>query len=254
LTNAHPHRKLQIVAKQLSFKKTSGWGGKRSGAGRKNLSGTPNHMKRPGVSLKFPLHVTLRLKEGLPSIRSKFLLKEFKKSTKNARAFGFYIIHFSIQSNHIHLFAEAESQKGIARGMRALAGRFAKIVRKSAAELRNVGQKSGRKNANSGSVFKGRYHLHVLKTPRETRNALEYVLLNQSKHRNFTEFIDSYSSGDAFTQWRALLKGKFSGLMRAQVETHADLSRDDDPRATGLDDVLSKPRSWLAREGWRRAG
>jgi len=85
------------MVKQLSFEKTSGWGGKRSGAGRVNLSGTPNHMKRPVVNLKQPLHVTLRLKEKLPSIRSKVLLREFAQSIKSAKDFGFYVLHFSLR-------------------------------------------------------------------------------------------------------------------------------------------------------------
>lgn len=209
-------------------------------------------MKRPAISLKFPLHVTLKLKEGLPSIRTKSLLKEFKKGTKEARRFGFYVIHFSIQSNHIHLFAEAEKNKAIARGMRSLAGRFAKVVRKFAAEKKNAQRENGNR-ASRGSIFNGRYHLHVLESPRETRNALEYVLFNQSKHRRFTEFVDPYSSADSFTQWRALLQKRFTGLIKIQIETYVQLSGDD-PRATGLSDVLSEPRSWLAREGWRRMG
>src|ERR1700683_3047337 len=106
--------------KQLSFGGTKGWGGKRSGAGRTNLSGQVNHMARPDISVKTPLHITLRLKEKLPSLRRKHLLKEFNESIKKAKKQGLYVIHFSIQSNHIHLFAEASSKSALALGMRAL--------------------------------------------------------------------------------------------------------------------------------------
>src|SRR5947209_6758916 len=92
---------------QLSFIKVNGWGGKRNGAGRRNLSGQVNHMKRPKIDIKTPLHITLRLKKESPSIRKKSLFKEFKIGLKKARALGLYVIHFSIQSNHIHLFCEA---------------------------------------------------------------------------------------------------------------------------------------------------
>ena len=34
----------------------------------------------------------------------------------------------------------------------------------------------------AGSVLRGRYHVRVLRTPREVRNALAYVLLNTRKH------------------------------------------------------------------------
>jgi len=57
----------------------------------------------------------------------------------------------------------------------------------------------------SGPVLADRYHLHVLRTPSEVRNALAYVLLNAPKHaaragralaRAFT--IDPASSGRWF--------------------------------------------------------
>lgn len=40
-----------------------------------------------------------------------------------------------------------------------------------------------------------RYHLHVLKTKKEVKHALNYVLFNQQKHENGTcSTIDEYSS------------------------------------------------------------
>ena len=110
--------------KQFEFIGIKGWGGRRPGAGRPNLSGQVNHMKRPSMNLKNPLHITLRLKEKLPSIRNRSLFKEFKKSVKGSKRYGLYVIHFSVQSNHIHLFCECKSNKAVALGMRALAGRF----------------------------------------------------------------------------------------------------------------------------------
>src|SRR5687768_9311667 len=115
--------------KQMAFTGVSGWGGKRLGAGRPNLSGQVNHMKRPSMNLKAPIHITLRLKERLPSIRNKSLLREFRESVKRARKQGFYILHFSIQRNHVHLLAETKDNQALARGMRALVGRFAKFIR-----------------------------------------------------------------------------------------------------------------------------
>src|SRR5271170_7587745 len=106
--------------KQLVFKKTSGWGGKRTNSGRINKSGTVNHMARPVVNLKVPLHLTLRLLDKLPNIRKNFLHNEFKESVKRARKQGLYVIHYSIQSNHIHLIVEAKSNETLALGMRAL--------------------------------------------------------------------------------------------------------------------------------------
>src|SRR5947209_3101860 len=95
------------IQSQLGFKKVNGWGGKRIGSGRPNLSAQVNHMKRPFVNSNTPLHITLRLKERLPSIRNKSLFKEFQESVRRAKRHGLYIIHFSIQTNHIHLFCES---------------------------------------------------------------------------------------------------------------------------------------------------
>ncbi len=49
----------------------SGPGGKRRGAGRKpkgKRSGVP-HVARPKLAARFPVHVTLRMRSGLPSLR-----------------------------------------------------------------------------------------------------------------------------------------------------------------------------------------
>jgi REP element-mobilizing transposase RayT len=223
--------------KQISFVKTSGWGGKRSGSGRPNLSDTVNHLPRPHVSIKLPLHLTLKLKHGLPSLRKRGLLKEFKKSARSAKHFGLYVLHFSIQQNHIHLFAEAEGNVELALGMRSLAGRFAKIIR-NYASIKGAQSK--------GSVFNGRYHMHILKNPRETRNALEYVLLNLSKHQNLIEYIDPFSSGGSFRHWRELLGKRFITLIKWDAQFYEN-------HPFNSEDSLNLPRSWLARGGWMKA-
>lgn len=225
--------------KQLKFSAVNGWGGRRKGSGRPNLTDTVNHMKRPTLGLKTPLHLTLRIKERLPSLRSKGLFKEFKKSLQCGRRQGLYVIHFSIQRNHIHLFAEAENNKALALGMRSLAGRFAKKIREQAAE---------RGMAPKGSAFNGRYHLHVLKTPREVKNALEYVLLNMAKHQELIEYMDPYSSAKYFRDWKELLGPRYRSLIRACAGFY---SSPDNLNAVG--NILSPSRSWLAREGWKRA-
>jgi REP element-mobilizing transposase RayT len=229
--------KQPLKSKQLGFKRISGWGGKRSGAGRPNISKEVNHLKRHAVSLKQPLHISMKLKENLPSLRSKILFKEFQKSVRKAKRLGLYVVHFSIQSNHIHLFAETKTNETLSKGMQSLAGRFAKTIR-------YYTHKGGGKK--KGSVFKGRYHLHVLKTPKEVRNALEYVLLNFSKHLNVIEHLDRFSSGAHFTQWKALLGKRFGNLIKWQVDRR-------EAEAANLNDFLSPPRSWLAKEGWMRA-
>ena len=80
-----------------------------------------------------------------------------------------------------------------------------------------------------------RYHLRVLRTPREVRNALAYVLLNVRKHRAQAgrvppRGIDPASSGRWFPHWTA-----------------REVPARDPP-------VVSPARSWLLRVGWLRWG
>jgi hypothetical protein len=98
-----------------------------------------------------------------------------------------------------------------------------------------------------GPVLFGRYHLRVLRTPREVRNALAYVLLNGRKHgqqRNGAPppvRLDAASSADAFDGWRG-------GGPRARGHPNAS-----DPTAAGPAPV-ARARTWLLGVGWRRHG
>jgi hypothetical protein len=70
----------------------------------------------------------------------------------------------------------------------------------------------------------------MLRTPREVRASLVYVLLNFRKHLRAAPGIDPRSSGAAFQGWR-----------------------DRRQRPCGAAGVL-EPRTWLVRVGWLRAG
>jgi REP element-mobilizing transposase RayT len=216
------------MSKQLSFKKVSGWGGKRRGAGRPNRSGTVSHGKRESVDFKKPLHLTLKLKGDAPNLRTKHLFRDFRAAARQVKAFGLHLIHFSVLSNHIHLLAEAKDSGALARGMKSLSGRFGKAIR------RVIG---GR-----GSVFAGRFHMHILRTPTEMKRALEYVLLNHVKHQKTVEYLDDFSSAFAFKDWRALIGRRLNGLIEDQVQSY---SHDFEE--------LSVAQSWLCRVGWKRA-
>jgi len=90
-------------------------------------------------------------------------------------------------------------------------------------------------------VLFGRYHLRILRTPREVRNALAYVLLNARKHwvQRFGQAppvrLDEASSWRWFDGWRR--------------EAPAGAPpRPDDPIE------VAAPRTWLLSRGWRRHG
>lgn len=62
-----------------------------------------------------------------------------------------------------------------------------------------------------GHVFADRYHQEIIKTPRQARRTLSYVLNNWRKHREDLENpramaakLDPYASGLAFMGWDVL--------------------------------------------------
>jgi REP element-mobilizing transposase RayT len=171
--------------------------------------------------------VTLRLRRGLPSLRSRRFLAELRPSLRVACERGeFRVLHYSIQANHLHLLVESAGKEALGRGMKAISARVARAVQRAF--------------GCAGAVLHGRYHLRILRTPREVRSALAYVLLNVRKHwrQRFGVAppvrLDEASSGRWFDGWR---------------------SRPPDPphAGSGPRDVAS-PRTWLLAAGWRRHG
>jgi len=159
--------------KQIIFNLNKGRrGGRRSGAGRPRVhSKGVAHCKRPKVSGKIPLHVNFKVRF---SIRNKDALKYLKRAILRARARGLNIVHFTLQSNHIHLLVEATDNSTLSSGMRALTVSFSKSMGK-------------------GKIQLERYHLHVLKTLSEVKNALRYVLLNEQKNtQSITLKVDDF--------------------------------------------------------------
>ena len=163
------------MRKQLQLNLFKGTrGGRRPGAGRKRIhSPGVSHLKRETVTKRTPQHINFKFQ---CSIRNKDSLKLLKRSIQNAQKMGLKVIHFSLQSNHVHLITEAENNEILTRGMRALTITFSKGLKR-------------------GSVQLERYHLHVLKTLREARHAIQYVLFNEQKHtkKKFSK-IDGYTS------------------------------------------------------------
>ncbi|GAC1431860.1 MAG: hypothetical protein NVSMB62_28840 [Acidobacteriaceae bacterium] len=192
-------------------------GGKREGAGRKRSksSGMP-HLRREEIAARHPVHVTLRAAKGCWNLRSRRALRAVEPAFLAGRErFGFRLVHFSIQGNHLHLLVEVEGKGSLARGLKGLEVRLARALN------RMMGRK--------GRVFADRYHAHVLKTPREAARALRYVLMNFIHHaRGWGEQLSS-TFLDPFSSVRYL----------------AGLPGDGAP--------VAAPRTWLLRWGWRGA-
>ena len=213
---------------ELGLREVLRWGGRRKGAGRKP---GPNprdpHRTRAPLAARHPCHVTLKVRKRLPSLRSRRLVKELERSFAAACERGrFRVAHYSIQPDHVHLIVEATSNADLASGMKSIGARLARAV--------------NRVFSNRGPVLVDRYHRHVLRTPREVRNALAYVLLNARHHlaklgRRLpaAPVVDPASSG----RW-------FAGWTRIRGE----------PAPPELPAPVARPRTWLLDAGWRRHG
>jgi REP element-mobilizing transposase RayT len=186
------------------------------------------------VSSRQPLHVTLRVVRGVPSLRGE-LFRHVQIALARARErFGFRLAHFSVQGNHLHLLVEADDERALSRGMQGLCVRVARAVN------RVVGRR--------GSLFADRYHARALTSPRTVRMALRYVLLNARKHARSQlapGFVDECSSAAWF--------GKFArpaALAFGAQQCRARFAQ----RAPELDAPIAQPQSWLLRVGFLRAG
>jgi REP element-mobilizing transposase RayT len=160
---------------QLEFAWPAGHGGVRKGAGRKR-KGTRNRVshgqreslfkssgsKRRGCKRRV-LHVTCRIKEGLPSLRRaetvRLLMALLARVCEKE---GFRIVEFSIQCNHIHLLCEAEDQTSLSSAMNGILSGMARMLN------RHWGRK--------GKVFEDRYHAEAITSPTQCRHVLNYLL------------------------------------------------------------------------------
>jgi REP element-mobilizing transposase RayT len=142
----------------------------------------------------------------------------------------FRVTQFNVLGNHLHLVIEAGGATPLARRMQGLLVRLA----------RRVNRELGRR----GKLFAERYHARVLRSPRDARNVLRYVLLNARHHaaeRGKTlarDWVDPYSSGPWFDGW--------ARPMRADQPWMRRLVRRPPP--------VGRARSWLLTVGWRKGG
>lgn len=220
LRKSTPRRASQLV---LGFRT---WGGARRGAGRKPVGRCAgvSHAPRPRHDGRHPVHVTLRISRGVPSLRSQICLGVVRNAFKAGRVyFGFRLVHYAIQAGHLHLLVEAPERRTLARGLQGLCVRIA----------RRLNQKLGRR----GRVFADRYHARALGTPREVRHALAYVLLQSRRHGaqlqvGISTRPDPCTSAGCFEGW----------------------TRSPGSRAGPWEGTVVDAKTWLLRTGWMAHG
>ncbi len=187
-----------------------GHGGARRGAGRPRTSKRVAHVTRPAFDgARTPLHVTIRVAGDVWNLRSQRGFRCVEEALAAERARGVLrVAHFSVQGNHVHLVVEARNRSALSRRMQGFGIRLA----------RRVNALMGRRR---GRVLADRYHARVLRTPREVRTVIRYVLQNFAKH------VARAGRGSPEPD-------RFSSAIRSAT--------------------CSEPRTWLLSRGWRRAG
>lgn len=223
-------RKKHVQLTLDQARKPTGRGGWRPGAGRPKGRRKVAHERREQIAERFPQHVTMRIAAGVPSLRDPPFVQLIRDSIADAHRDSFRVVEFNIESNHLHLIIETASSPARANGMRGLEVRLARRLNTALNR--------------TGSLFPDRYHARALKTPREVRNALRYVLNNALHHDpNITfvfghDWIDPCSSAPWFDGW--------ARPIATEVRWKRELVQQPQPTV--------KPRSWLLRVGWRRHG
>ena len=195
------------------------------------------HETRPSFRKYEPQHAIVRVTDAIGTLRRREMYKAVRKAlvTTFTRT-NFRIVHLSIQGTHIHLLLEADDKSALARGMQAFQISAAKHL--NAAMAVRTGKRR------RGNVFVDRYHARIIKTPKQARNALAYVLNNWRKHRENRApmsrehgwKLDPFSSAPTFTGWRDLDASALTWPL-----TYEPLP-------------VWEPKTWLLREGWKKHG
>ena len=204
----------------------TGRGGFRKKAGRKK-GNRVSHGQRARFSRHHPLHVTLRVREEAAGLRRRDAFTVMRRCIAQSGRAGFRVCEFNVLANHVHLVCEADGARDLTIGVQSLATRMA---------LR-FNRRLGRR----GKVFADRYHARVMRTPRQVRATLVYVIQNLRHHaegRRDRLAWDPFSSAASFAGWAAPLP-RGAPWMQAALAT---------ARAT------APPATWLLSTGWRLLG
>ncbi len=183
------------------------------------------------------MHVVSRVAEDVGGLRRRDLYGAIRRATVvAARRDDIRIVHASIQGTHLHMLVEATDARALAAGMKGFQVSAARGINRALSKRRGVCRR--------GAVFPDRYHVEVIRSPRQARHAIAYVVNNWRKHgeqgRDVARRwqVDPFSTGVSFSGWR---EHGASGPPWMWPPSYEPL-------------VARRPRSWLLRVGWRRHG
>jgi REP element-mobilizing transposase RayT len=221
-------------------------------------AGSP-HKTRPELDPSFPVHVVLRVVDAIGNMRNRHMYKALREATfavakrelNYARDGAYRIVHLSIQRNHVHLLVEADHKTALSRGMQSFQISAAKHLNR-AFSLKSLA--SGRHERGvfakamatrrRGTVFPDRFHQEIIKTRKQARHTLAYVLNNWRKHREdryglpSTWKVDPFSTGVLFEGWK---ERQHEDVYMPFRETYQPM-------------VVYFAKTWLLRDGWRMYG
>jgi len=212
-------------------------GGKRDGAGRPARGERPSerHERREAFKASEPVHVVIRAVEAVGALRGFAAYHALRAAMVTTfKRDDFRIVHISIQRTHVHLIVEAAGRMALARGMQGFEISAARHLNAA------ISQRTGKDRR--GAVFSDRYYVEVLRSPRQTRHAINYVLNNWRRHGESQLRLASGWKVDPFSS-----APSFDGF------------EDVDARAIAWPEryvplPVWEPRTWLLSEGWRMHG
>ena len=220
--------------------------GRKPGRKPKGKRAGSSHKERPTLKSYWPVHVVLRVNAEVGSLRKRHMYHALREATLAvarrelhfAEEGAFRIVHISIQRTHVHLIVEASHKEALARGMQSFQISAAKHIN------REYSEQMGLEKRRRGNVFVDRYHQEIIRTPRQARHTLSYVLNNWRKHgedrarmaRNWN--VDPFSTGAVFADWK---EREGARLMWRWRDTYDPL-------------VVYLPRTWLLSKGWMKHG
>jgi len=160
-------------------KRSSNWGGRRQGAGRKPSKPVRggDHRERPYLTGRHPVLVTMVRDPKLKDLRrGKALVAAHLALGRAANRNGLSLTHYAVGEDHVYLICEPRSGEDLSEGMKGLTVRFSKAINK-------VWRRKG-------SIFSERYVVTLLREPEELRRTLARLLYGDARDGK----IDSGSS------------------------------------------------------------
>ena len=204
---------MPVVQKRLRFVDEVRHGGRRRGAGRKRLTvkrAVP-HRRRRAVLGEVPIHLTMRVVEGMPNLRDEAFLPEVDRCFEAAcLRDGFRITCWTMQSNHFHLIVEASDRESLTAGIKGLKVRLARAM--------------NRFFQRTGQAFAERCHEEFLTHHCQARHCVRYVLENAKRHSTESvppNDLDPFSSAHWFDGWRNFPRKRLLYLRRRRPRTTA---------------------------------